>query len=53
MQVVMCLLDLGIVTCGPSEALVVSGLGYGGEVEGGGYRPGIILGQWWWSGDLV
>ena len=29
--------DIGIVTCGPNEALVISGVGYGDE-------PGIIVG---------
>ncbi len=32
----MCL-DLGIVTCGPNESLIISGLGYGN-------KPGTIVG---------
>jgi len=41
--------DIGIVTCGPNEALVVSGMGYGEQVEVEGqkeleYRPYVVIG---------
>ena len=38
--------DIGIVTCGPNEALVVSGMGYG-EIneETKEYRPYVVMGD--------
>ena len=37
--------DIGIVTCGPNEALVVSGMGYG-EInpDTKEYRPFVVMG---------
>ena len=38
--------DIGIVTCGPNEALVVSGMGYG-EInpDTKEYRPFVVMGR--------
>ena len=38
--------DIGIVTCGPNEALVVSGMGYGEINEDTKeYRPYVVMGD--------
>ena len=38
--------DIGIVTCGPNEALVVSGMGYGEiDPDTKEYRPFVVMGR--------
>ena len=44
-EVKMCF-DIGIVTCGPNEALVVSGMGYGEiDPDTKEYRPFVVMGR--------
>ena len=45
-EVKMCF-DIGIVTCGPNEALVVSGMGYGEiDPDTKEYRPFVVMGRY-------
>ena len=38
--------DIGIVTCGPNESLVVSGMGYGEiDPDTKEYRPFVVMGR--------
>ena len=45
-RVIKMCFDIGIVTCGPNEALVVSGMGYGEiDPDTKEYRPFVVMGR--------